>query len=105
MERLVGSQEPKKMTRLVKRFKERYFNNEPVLTARNIPSIVKFMSDVHITTGVKIFADNRRKKKKQAATYLYQFSFVGNQNAASAESSMNVFVPGNCKIRKALILI
>lgn len=89
----MGPQEPEKLMRLTQRFKELYFNSEP-LTPQNFPSIVQFMSDIHINIEKKRFVDNRRKRKHKALTYFYQFSYYSNENIPNRESYKIPTMPG-----------
>lgn len=67
----------KKIIHLTERIKQRYFHNKP-FTEENIPSIIRFLSDMHFNIPVEDFV-NRRRKKKQVSTYFYKFSYVGNE--------------------------
>ncbi|XP_011695647.1 PREDICTED: esterase E4-like [Wasmannia auropunctata] len=58
--------------------KRRYFNNVTNFTQKSIPSLIRFLSDEHFTRPIKDFVD-RRRKTKQAPTYFYNFSYIGNQ--------------------------
>lgn len=77
IENLTSIQNPSKIMQLTERVKQRYFNNKP-FAEENIPSIIRCLSDIHFNIATEDFVDKRRKKK-QAPTYFYKFSYVGNQ--------------------------
>lgn len=62
---------------LTEQIKQRYFHNKP-FTEESIPSIIRCLSDMYFNIPIEDFVDKRRKKK-QMPTYLYRFSYVGNQ--------------------------
>ncbi|XP_011630754.1 esterase E4-like [Pogonomyrmex barbatus] len=77
MENFINSQDSEKITQLTDRVKQHYFHNNP-FTEENIPSIIQWLSDIHFKLPVKDFV-NKRRKKDQASTYFYEFSYVGSQ--------------------------
>lgn len=77
IENFMNSQNPKKITQLIEQVKQRYFDNKP-FTEESIPSIIRLLSDIHFNIPTDDFVDKRRKRK-QASTYFYKFSYVGNQ--------------------------
>lgn len=77
IENFINSQNPKKITQLTEQVKQQYFHNKP-FTEESIPSIIQFLSDIHFNIPTNDFVDKRRKRK-QAPTYFYKFSYVGNQ--------------------------
>jgi len=77
IENFTNLQNPQKIMQLTERVKQQYFNNKP-FTKESIPSIVRCLSDLHFNIPIEYFVDKRRKIK-QASTYFYKFSYVGNQ--------------------------
>ncbi|XP_039306920.1 esterase E4 isoform X2 [Solenopsis invicta] len=77
IENFLNSQNQKKIIEVTERVKQQYFHNKP-FTEENIPSIIRCLSDIHFNIPTKDFV-NKRRKKKQALTFFYQFSYVGNQ--------------------------
>ncbi|XP_036144784.1 esterase E4 isoform X2 [Monomorium pharaonis] len=77
IEAFINSQNSEKIMELTERVKHQYFHNRP-FTEESIPSIIRFLSDIHFDIPIQEFVDKRRKKK-QALTYFYTFSYVGNQ--------------------------
>ncbi|KAG5329467.1 ESTE Esterase, partial [Acromyrmex charruanus] len=78
MKNFTNSQNSQKITHLTKRVKEKYFNNQSEFTVESIPSIIRFLSDLHFNIPIEDFVDMRRKRK-QAPTYMYKFSYIGDQ--------------------------
>ncbi|XP_026827085.1 uncharacterized protein LOC105286018 [Ooceraea biroi] len=70
-------QDPVKMAQLMERIKQWYFNGKPC-TENSILSIIQCMSDIYINIPTTEFVNSRRKKK-EAVTYFYKFSYVGSQ--------------------------
>ncbi|KYN22096.1 Esterase E4 [Trachymyrmex cornetzi] len=79
IENFTNSQISQKITQLTKRIKEKYFNNKSEFTVESIPSIIRFLSDLHFNIPIEDFVDTRRKRKKAPKTYFYKFSYIGNQ--------------------------
>ncbi|KYM80814.1 Esterase E4 [Atta colombica] len=78
IQNFTNSQNALKIMQLTKRIKEKYFNNKSEFTVESIPSIIRFLSDLHFNIPIEDFVDMRRKRK-QAPTYFYKFSYIGDQ--------------------------
>ncbi|XP_043501481.1 esterase E4-like [Polistes fuscatus] len=78
IEQLAISKEPEKIDRLVKDVRNYYFGNDKPITKEAIPSLISFMSDIFFCHPTNIIVDDRRKRKC-APTYLYKFSYVGDE--------------------------
>jgi len=78
IQNFTNSQNALKIIQLTKRIKEKYFNNKSEFTVESIPSIIRFLSDLHFNIPIEDFVDMRRKRK-QAPTYFYKFSYIGDQ--------------------------
>lgn len=77
VENFINSQNPKKIMHLTERIKQKYFRNKP-FTEENVPSIIRWLSDMHFNIPIEDFVDKRRRRE-QAPTYFYKFSYVGNE--------------------------
>ncbi|EZA62846.1 Esterase FE4, partial [Ooceraea biroi] len=76
--RKVGNlQDPVKIAQLTERAKQWYFNGKPC-TENSVPSIIQCMSDIYMNIPTTEFVNSRRKKK-EAVTYFYKFSYIGDQ--------------------------
>jgi len=62
---------------LTERIKQWYFNDKPC-TQESVVFLIQFLSDFFFKLPIKELV-NIRRKKKQALTYLYKFSYVGSQ--------------------------
>ncbi|XP_018339347.1 PREDICTED: esterase E4-like [Trachymyrmex septentrionalis] len=78
VENFTNSKNSSKIERLTKQVKEKYFNDKSEFTADSIPSIIRFLSDLHFNIPIEDFVDMRRKRK-HAPTYFYKFSYIGDQ--------------------------
>ncbi|KAI4503994.1 hypothetical protein M0802_000465 [Mischocyttarus mexicanus] len=78
IEKVAISKEPKKINQLIKDVRNHYFGNDKPISNESIPSLINLMSDLFFCYSINTVADNRRKKKC-APTYLYKFSYVGNE--------------------------
>nr|KAF7425044.1 hypothetical protein H0235_007482 [Vespula pensylvanica] len=76
--KLAISKEPEKIDRLLKDVKNYYFDNEEPLSKENIPSLISLLSDIYFCCPINMIADDRRKREC-APTYLYKFSYVGDE--------------------------
>lgn len=76
--KLAISKEPEKIDRLLKDVKNYYFDKDEPLSKENIPSLISLLSDIYFCCPINMIADDRRKREC-APTYLYKFSYVGNE--------------------------
>ena len=81
---------------LTERAKQWYFNNKP-FTEENVPCLLRCLSDVYFDIAIKTFTDKRRKRK-QALTYLYRFSYIGNEMTTTRLMGIKLALCGNCAI-------
>ncbi|XP_029047238.2 esterase FE4-like [Osmia bicornis bicornis] len=72
---------PEETEELLKTVKEKYFNNEPI-GEDNIDKLVEFIGDVYFGYPAKLCAEDR-VKRTSAPTYLYRYSYVGNEKTAT----------------------
>lgn len=63
--------------RFLKNIRDHYFDGKP-LTTDKLPAVVQIHSDIYFRIGIKYLIDNRIRRNC-APTYVYQFSYVGNQ--------------------------
>ncbi|XP_026826027.1 esterase E4 isoform X3 [Ooceraea biroi] len=70
-------QDPVKILQLTERAKQWYFNGKSC-TKNSVSSIIQCMSDIYMNIPIIEFVNSRRKRK-EAVTYFYKFSYVGNQ--------------------------
>lgn len=75
--KLVNVQDPKELMRMTERTKQWYFNGKPC-TGNRVTSLIQCLSDIFIKIPIIEFVNSRRKRK-EAVTYCYQFSYMGNQ--------------------------
>ncbi|XP_015178357.1 PREDICTED: esterase E4-like isoform X2 [Polistes dominula] len=78
IEQLAISKEPEKIERLMKDVRNHYFGNDKPISKEDIPSLINVMSDIYFCHPINNIADDRRKRKC-APTYLYKFSYVGEE--------------------------
>ncbi|XP_024868450.1 esterase FE4-like isoform X1 [Temnothorax curvispinosus] len=74
----INSQDPEKIMQMTEKIKQKYFCNKLPFTEESIPSIIRWLSDLHFNIPIEDFVDKRRKKK-HVPTYFYRFSYVGNE--------------------------
>ncbi|XP_020293908.1 esterase E4-like [Pseudomyrmex gracilis] len=74
--KVANTQDPEKIKQLTELINQRYFQTKP--SSENMMPYIRFWSDLHFDIPAKSLADYRRKKN-QAPTYLYRFSYVGDE--------------------------
>ncbi|XP_026826028.1 esterase E4 isoform X4 [Ooceraea biroi] len=70
-------QDPVKILQLTERAKQWYFNGKSC-TKNSVSSIIQCMSDIYMNIPIIEFVNSRRKRK-EAVTYFYKFSYIGGQ--------------------------
>lgn len=78
VEKLAISKDPEKIDRLMKDVKNYYFGNEEPLTKEAIPSLIRLLSDIYFCCPTNMVVEDRRKREC-APTYLYKFSYIGDE--------------------------
>ncbi|RLU22070.1 hypothetical protein DMN91_006450 [Ooceraea biroi] len=110
VEKFINSSDPKKVMQLTEHVKQWYFNDKPC-TENSFPFIIQFLGDIFFGLPTKELV-NRRRKRKQAPTYLYTFSYIGSQitstklmghvlpiiGASHADDTSYLFYKTKCKI-------
>lgn len=91
---LINSQEPDKIMQLTEKIRKKYFHNEKC-TSKSVSSIVQCMGNIYFNISMKDIADKRRKRNK-ALTYVYQFSFVGDEPTTTKFLRKDLDIIGNC---------
>ncbi|KAK2587834.1 hypothetical protein KPH14_003932 [Odynerus spinipes] len=77
VERYATTNDPDKIAQLMRDVRKHFFGDKPI-TKEDIPAMIKLLSDIYMICPVNDVVDDRRKRNT-APTYLYQFSYVGDE--------------------------